>query len=175
MKTIIFGSAIFVVWSAVSTYYYVCQIKGICADGNIEQAVTIANIPTEQQPQEPEAEPVYKLESPGTFTVYHNFDQIQFIEDEQFTAYIQDLNTYLIQEETLNVSVVGYTDYIGPATYNNELGLKRASFTKNYMVNNGLDEERILCFSRGESSPVSENDTSVGRAKNRRTEISITN
>lgn len=122
MKTIITGSVIFVVWSALSTYYYVCEIKEVCPEETVEQTQVVEK-PVVTPVPEHKPEPVKLLESPGSFTVFHGFDQDQFIQNEQLNGYVDDLNAYLEQESSLKVNVVGFTDNIGSTTYNYELGL----------------------------------------------------
>ena len=176
MKTIIAGSVIFVIWSAISTYYYVCKIKELCPEKQVEQVQIIEEQSITPAPKpEPEPEPLQQLESPGPFTVFHDFDQDQFRQDDQLDKYIKDLNTYLEQESSLKVSVVGFADNIGSTHYNYDLGLRRASYTRNFLVKLGIEENKITASSQGESFPVASNDTDEGRAQNRRTEIRIAN
>ena len=62
---------------------------------------------------------------------------------------------------------------MGTPEFNNELGLKRAQVVTEYLVNKGIPANRIVTESFGETRPVASFITSEGRAKNRRTEISI--
>jgi OOP family OmpA-OmpF porin len=71
------------------------------------------------------------------------------------------------------VSVVGHTDSQGTAKYNQGLSERRANSVKSYLVNKGIDGDKIYATGAGESQPVADNKTKEGRAKNRRVEIDI--
>ena len=46
---------------------------------------------------------------------------------------------------------------------------------KQYLVNKGANGSGIRVIGRGESSPVADNSTASGRAKNRRVEFEVVN
>lgn len=69
---------------------------------------------------------------------------------------------------TLTVEIQGHTDIIGPAEYNQKLSERRAASVKQYLVNHGIDGNRLTTIGFGESQPVASNDTDAGRAHNRR-------
>lgn len=52
------------------------------------------------------------------------------------------------------ISVVGYTDPIGKAAYNQKLSERRAEAVKKYLVNKGIDPARVVTSGKGESSLV---------------------
>jgi len=172
MKTIITGSVLFLIWTILSTCYYL-NTRGYCgkdAQAAVEPIVEIAPAVVE-----PEPAPEPRIESPGSFTVNHDFDRSEIIRNTQFDSYLSRISGYRDQNENSQISVVGYTDYIGPEDYNDQLGLRRASRVRNYMVSQGISEQIISISSQGESSPVATNATAEGRAQNRRTEIQISN
>lgn len=67
----------------------------------------------------------------------------------------------------------GHTDSRGRESYNQSLSETRARSVVRYMVNAGIDPERVTARGFGEASPVADNDTSEGRAKNRRIEFKV--
>ena len=70
--------------------------------------------------------------------------------------------------------VAGYTDNTGSAKYNYELALLRAVNAASYLTTDKkIEPGRMLVMSYGEKSPVAENTTDAGRAKNRRVEILV--
>jgi outer membrane protein OmpA-like peptidoglycan-associated protein len=71
------------------------------------------------------------------------------------------------------ISIEGYTDSRGAEGFNQQLSQKRADAVRGYLVGRGLRAERVQAIGRGESSPIDSNDTSEGRASNRRVEIVI--
>ena len=70
--------------------------------------------------------------------------------------------------------VAGYTDNTGSAKYNYELALLRAVNAASYLTTDKkIEPGRMMVMSYGEKSPVADNTTEAGRAKNRRVEILV--
>lgn len=69
--------------------------------------------------------------------------------------------------------ITGYTDNIGSDEANILLSKKRATSVKEYLVNKGMDKNRLIVIGKGEASPKYSNSTEYGRTKNRRVEIRI--
>ncbi|MEO1925254.1 MAG: OmpA family protein [Gammaproteobacteria bacterium] len=68
-------------------------------------------------------------------------------------------------------TVVGHTDNKGSDVYNQDLSERRAKSVKNYLVTKGVSTSSFSVIGKGENSPVTSNDTSEGRAKNRRVDV----
>ncbi|WP_460220222.1 OmpA family protein [Psychroserpens sp. MEBiC05023] len=73
----------------------------------------------------------------------------------------------------VKVQVVGHTDNTGDADNNVILGQQRADFAKSYLVRNGILEGNVESTSKGQTEPIADNATEEGKAKNRRTVITI--
>ena len=71
------------------------------------------------------------------------------------------------------VTVIGHTDSMGEAGYNQTLSEGRAKSTADYLISRGVDASFITSSGAGESTPIADNRSAKGRAKNRRTEIHI--
>lgn len=71
------------------------------------------------------------------------------------------------------VEVVGHTDNTGDPALNMQLGQGRADFAKGYLENNGILSSNIEATSKGPNEPISDNATANGRAKNRRTVVTL--
>lgn len=71
------------------------------------------------------------------------------------------------------VEVAGHTCSIGSEKYNEKLGLKRAEAVKAYLVKLGVPADTIETISYGETRPIADNKTKIGRMTNRRVEIEI--
>lgn len=74
----------------------------------------------------------------------------------------------LSDKPNVNVEIEGYTDYIDTETYNQKLSEERALTVKAYLVSKGIAENRLTTIGYGESNPVADNKTVIGRAMNRR-------
>lgn len=71
------------------------------------------------------------------------------------------------------IRCTGHTDSIGPAAYNQALGLARARVTCRFLRRHGV-RSRMRIASAGEHHPRATNRTARGRARNRRVDISVT-
>ncbi len=75
---------------------------------------------------------------------------------------------------TLEVIIaVGHTDAEGSDSSNQKLSVRRAEAVKAYLTSKGIEATRVYTEGKGESSPVADNATKEGRAKNRRVEIEV--
>jgi outer membrane protein OmpA-like peptidoglycan-associated protein len=78
-------------------------------------------------------------------------------------------------DETLMLDIDGYTDAQGAEDKNQVLSENRAKAVSDYFVSKGIDASRLKSAGHGEESPVADNKTAAGRAKNRRTEMTVRN
>ena len=73
-----------------------------------------------------------------------------------------------------DVLIVGHTDAVGDAGYNQQLSERRAALVKQYFVDNfQISPERFQVEGKGEQDPISSNATAYGRNANRRVEVVI--
>jgi outer membrane protein OmpA-like peptidoglycan-associated protein len=54
------------------------------------------------------------------------------------------------------------------------LSRERAEVVRKYLVESGIDAERITTKGYGETQPIADNETDRGRQQNRRVEFTIT-
>jgi outer membrane protein OmpA-like peptidoglycan-associated protein len=73
--------------------------------------------------------------------------------------------------EGLKLGVYGHTDNNGSDAINIPLSEKRANAVKAYLLEKGLKENRIEAKGYGSSKPIADNNTELGKSKNRRVEI----
>jgi outer membrane protein OmpA-like peptidoglycan-associated protein len=71
------------------------------------------------------------------------------------------------------VEVSGHTDAIGSDVYNQKLSERRSQSVVTYLSNSGISTSRLVPLGYGESRPIATNETTEGRAKNRRTEFLV--
>jgi outer membrane protein OmpA-like peptidoglycan-associated protein len=67
--------------------------------------------------------------------------------------------------------IAGYTDSIGSAEDNLKLSKARAESVRAYMILKGVDAERLVAVGYGVDHPIGDNNSSAGRASNRRIEF----
>lgn len=80
---------------------------------------------------------------------------------------------YVDKVDSATIKTIGHTDSRGDRATNVRLGLNRAEFAKNYLVNNGVSSSKINSSSKGPDNPISDNNTAEGRAKNRRVVVTL--
>src|SRR5690606_17056772 len=77
-----------------------------------------------------------------------------------------------IDNPSLNIEIKGHTDSEGDEQKNLTLSNQRAESVKKYLVErHKIEESRLRTSGAGEGSPIEDNATSAGRAKNRRVEF----
>jgi len=86
---------------------------------------------------------------------------------EQLVGKLKDVNFDAI-------TITGHTDGVGSEVANQRLSLRRANAVKQYLSSHGIDATKIKTTGRGKTSPVADNKTAQGRARNRRVEVVIT-
>ena len=89
-----------------------------------------------------------------------------------------NLNTlvmFLNNYPNRTVLIEGYTDSVGSDDYNQGLSSRRAESVQAYLVGQGIDRGRLTASGLGESAPVADNESAMGRQMNRRVEVIISN
>ncbi|WGF91992.1 OmpA family protein [Aequorivita marisscotiae] len=102
------------------------------------------------------------------------FDTAKYNINANSQATLDKLANVLKEYKDTNVLVVGHTDSVGADEMNMTLSKNRAQSVTNYFVQTkGLSASRFTTNWYGETAPVADNSTAVGRAKNRRVNLAI--
>jgi len=109
------------------------------------------------------------LVMPGNITFATNKSVIQ----SDFYAVLDSVSTVLVKYKDTLIEVEGHTDSTGSISYNLKLSEDRAVQVANYLATKGVEQKRIDHKGKGPMTPVASNQTSEGRALNRRVEIRI--
>lgn len=73
----------------------------------------------------------------------------------------------------VKVVVIGYTDNTGSDAINVPLSASRAKAVADALIADGVADTNVTSNGAGSANPVASNDSPAGRAKNRRTEITV--
>jgi outer membrane protein OmpA-like peptidoglycan-associated protein len=87
---------------------------------------------------------------------------------------LDKLRTTLLKYPETNITVIGHTDSKGTEKYNQTLSENRANSVTTYIRENGVENSRLIAIGKGETDPISTNNTDEGSASNRRVEFVIT-
>ncbi len=88
-------------------------------------------------------------------------------------AEIDKVAILLLENNKLIIQINGYTDNVGKPADNIKLSLNRTKSVITYLQKKGIDIKRLTGKGFGETKPIASNNTEVGRAQNRRTEIIV--
>ena len=104
--------------------------------------------------------------------IYFPYNSTDKLSDSEIERYLDDVASR-VKASSERVQLTGHTDSKGDADYNMGLGRNRAVVIRNYLASKGINRNKIVVRSEGETSPRATNATSKGRAQNRRTELQI--
>lgn len=126
---------------------------------------------------------VYSLTTPGTscqqrFAELLSQEQIHFRTNQ---AIIQSSSFPLLRHLIViagecpdsQFEIAGHTDSSGSAEHNQTLSQRRAVAVVTYLTENNIEASRLRANGYGETSPIAGNESTEGRAKNRRIEFTL--
>lgn len=93
---------------------------------------------------------------------------------EEYGSDIKRIADFMREYPDVNVVIEGHTDSRGAASYNQQLSQKRANAVMTYLISQfNIEQSRVSAIGKGEASPIANNQTSDGRAANRRVQAEI--
>ena len=142
-----------------------------------ENTIRINALEIEEPAPQPVPEPVPEPPVNEEFTLDSgrlNFDFDKSVVKPQYFELLRNVKDY-VEQNNLNLRIIGHTDSKGTDAYNMALGMRRAVAVRDKLLEFGLDPARIVGVeSRGESQPIAPNDTDEGRFQNRRIQFEAT-
>jgi outer membrane protein OmpA-like peptidoglycan-associated protein len=91
------------------------------------------------------------------------------------TVNLDKLVRFLSHYSDRTVLIEGHTDSLGSDDYNQELSQRRADAVKVYLIDQGINAQRLTSAGRGKRDPVADNGSADGRQQNRRVDVIIAN
>ena len=167
MKIIVTGIVAFAIWCFFSAWLYNDILLPV-----IQKPVLVLTMP---DPQQIAADSLAQIKAsmPANLIISFEFNEHKFKPDQQLEASLAPLKAWLDKYPGSQIVVTGHSDLVGTIEYNADLGLKRANVVAKYLESAGIPSPRMIIESKGETEPAADYLTSEGRARNRRTEISI--
>lgn len=90
-----------------------------------------------------------------------------------FFSVLNSVGKVLGEFEQTVVEVAGHTDSTGAYSYNQSLSERRAGSVASYLQAQGVIAQRVITVGMGETRPMANNSSAVGRQANRRVEITM--
>jgi len=100
------------------------------------------------------------------------YNSIQKEVDPKIDAYLSKLAIEL-KDSGGTVRLTGHTDDKGNEDKNESLAHRRAKMIRDILRDKGVRRSQIKTFTKGETEPISTNDTEEGRSDNRRVEVQV--
>jgi len=167
MRILFTGVVVFVIWCFISAWLYNDKLSP-----SMKKPVHEVTVP---ETKNSAADSLMKLKEsmPMDLLIYFEFNDAKFEPDPLTDNSIAGFKAWLDKYPGSMLSITGHSDLVGTPEFNEALGLKRARIVGKYIETKGIDAQRMIIESKGETQPAADYLTEDGRAKNRRTEISI--
>ena len=167
MRILTTGVVLLAIWCFISAWIYNDKLIPAMTKQVTSPAIT--------ETQTPEADSLMKIKAsmPKNLLIYFEFDKTKFKPDPQNESSVGEFKTWLEKYPQSMLLVTGYTDLVGTMDYNYDLALKRAQIVGKYIESQGINSGRLVVSSKGETEPAADYLTPEGRAKSRRTELSL--
>jgi outer membrane protein OmpA-like peptidoglycan-associated protein len=111
----------------------------------------------------------------GTAATLNNifFDVNKYEIKEKSRTELNKAVSFLSANPTVRVEISGHTDNSGSDSHNQELSKNRAKAVYDYLIQQGIDPDRLRYKGYGAQMPVVPNDSETNRQLNRRIEFKV--
>lgn len=103
--------------------------------------------------------------------IFFDFDKDE-LKPESMSS-LKRLLTFLEENPKVSINIIGHTDNVGNASYNEILSKRRAESVRDYLLKSGINDQRVAAIGKGQGEPMVPNDSAENRALNRRITVSI--
>ena len=125
---------------------------GIIDDFTVKRTVTLKPIPKEPEVTEDEYETITTNQPIRLNNIYYDLDDTKILPDaEKDLSVLYDL---LIKYPDMVIELSSHTDSQGTSRYNDDLSQRRAESARNWLLNKGIAEDRIVPKGYGEQKII---------------------
>jgi OOP family OmpA-OmpF porin len=103
--------------------------------------------------------------------IFFDFDKTS-LRRESFPE-LNRVVAFLNENPSTKIEIGGHTDSMGTNEYNDALSQGRANSVREYIVKEGIRNNRVVAVGYGENNPEASNQTDEGRQTNRRVEFKV--
>jgi outer membrane protein OmpA-like peptidoglycan-associated protein len=181
MKKLVAYSSLLIVWFIATSVWYTCSVRSRCVVPKPHIAIPVVKFTSPDFPTftlNPSiASPTPKpgQTAPKAFNVFFEPDQTTFTADATLEAQLKSVGAFAKSHPKSVIQLTGHTANIGSGAGNDQIALARAEAVKTQLTQYGAAENQVLTASKGETSPLGDDNTEEGRARNRRVEVAIQN
>jgi outer membrane protein OmpA-like peptidoglycan-associated protein len=101
------------------------------------------------------------------------FETGKAIIKKQSYPILNDVVKAMKENPEYNLEINGHTDNVGDSAKNMKLSEDRAASVRKYLIDNGVQDVRMVSHGYGDTRPIADNSTKEGKAKNRRVEFKV--
>lgn len=109
--------------------------------------------------------------APVHFLMY--FDKNSTNPTRDSLSLLTDIMAAIKARNSMHIAVIGHSDSVGSALYNDKLSLQRARAVTDMLVSKGVDRRNIEISNHGKANPLIPTPDGVAEPRNRRVEITI--
>jgi len=149
-------------------YVYVDGLEVVPVERPEDCACLVSKIAEEMQDP---PEPLTRIRELDRDTLHFDFDRAELRPEGR--AILDRWGEMLRRNRFLRIEVHGHTDAIGPEGYNAGLSQRRAEAAFDYLMDQGVQPDRMWKSAHGSLQPAASNDSDSGRARNRRVEFRL--
>ena len=139
-------------------------------DETVEQE-TEDEIEPEEEPEETTTPVEIEKNTFRLDKVYFNLGEATILPESY--EQLEGVVSMMRDDPNMRIQLIGHTDNQGDSKLNKKLSLRRAYNVREYLIDKGIDGNRIKFKGVGGSFPIAPNDTEENRQKNRRVEFVI--
>jgi len=157
------------------TYFYLGQFQGYDEDSYLKGYYVIDDILIKELKYYQDLDKEVKLDVGNIIPLNH----IHFalgstrLASKNSHSHISEMVDYLKYHSEIRVKINGHTDSSGNRFSNQRLSKRRAKAIADLIIRGGIRSHRIEWEGFGEDLPIADNDSSEGRALNRRVEFEV--
>lgn len=138
------------------------------------QKYTEIEVPNEPGLIEGSLDVEWEIEENAVYELDIHFETDKAVIYQDSYDLLDELVAMLNRKKSIKIEIAGHTDSDGSEAHNLQLSRDRAAAARSYLLSKGIAGARVTSVGYGESKPVADNGTDAGKARNRRTEVRIT-
>jgi len=141
-------------------------------DDSTQKAITVESITEpDDQIQDHRQPKLTEIYTDSVFIIYFNQDSNELTEKGK--EKLDRAFEIIVKNPKVEITLNGFTDSIGPPSYNKVVSESRANMVKAYLIGKGIDPSQVKTVGYGAQKFLASNRTKEGRRFNRRVEIEL--